>query len=149
MSLAYQYDLKGYYAGPIESYGLLPNNATFTAPTEEEGYIPRWNGKAWEQVEDHKGESGWINGEPHKIEAYGPYPEGWSATPPEPTQEEKNAARIAEIKAELVQLDNESVRALRAILNEKGTDADKTKLAELEAQAEGLRAELETLGVEE
>lgn len=145
MALAYQYDLKGYYAGPIEAYELLPNNATFTPPTEQEGYIPRWSGKAWEQVENHKGERGWLNGEPHKIESYGPYPEGWRATPPEPTQEEKDAARIAEIKAELVQLDNESVRALRAILNEKGTDEDKIKLAELEAQAEDLRGELAAL----
>lgn len=145
MATAYQYDMNGYYAGKIEDHGLLPNNATSTMPEQQEGYIPRWNGTAWEQVENHKGEEGWLDGKPHKIEEYGPYPDGWSATEPEKSQQEKDAARITEIKAQLTSLDNESIRALRAIANDKGTDEDKAKLAELETQAEGLRAELATL----
>lgn len=45
------------------------------------------NGK-WGYVEDHKGKSGYVNGEPHEIKEYGPLPEGWSDTPPPPTTEE-------------------------------------------------------------
>lgn len=88
MATAYQYDMHGYYAGKIEDHGLLPNNATSTMPEQQEGYIPRWNGAAWEQVENHRGEEGWLDGKPHKIGSYGPYPDGWSATEPEKSQEE-------------------------------------------------------------
>ena len=88
MVKCYQYTADGYYAGEAEDYGLLPNNATRTAPTVVEGKVPRWTGTEWEQVEDHKGESGYVNGQPHTINAYGPLPDGWSDTPPPPTTEE-------------------------------------------------------------
>lgn len=94
MALAYQYDADGYYAGPAEDYGLLPNNATYTSPREREGHIPRWNGEAWVQVENHKGEQGWLNDEPHTIKEYGPLPAGWSATAPEKSAAEKQAELI-------------------------------------------------------
>ncbi|MCL1939524.1 MAG: hypothetical protein FWG04_02550 [Desulfovibrionaceae bacterium] len=82
MTKVYLYDASGYFAGVDEDHGLLPNNATRTAPEVLEGFIPRWNGEAWEQEEDHKGEQGWVNGEPHTIIEYGPLPSGWSADPP-------------------------------------------------------------------
>ena len=88
MVKCYQYTADGYYAGEAEDYGLLPNNATHTAPTVAEGKIPRWDGEKWEQVEDHKGKSGYVNGQPHEIKEYGPLPDGWSITPPAPTNEE-------------------------------------------------------------
>lgn len=88
MAKAYQYDMYGYYAGEIEDHGLLPNNATHALPEQQEGYIPRWDGAAWEQVENHRGEEGWLNGKPHKIEEYGPYPDGWSAIEPKKSREE-------------------------------------------------------------
>ncbi len=88
MASAYQYDMHGYYAGKIEDHGLLPSNATATMPEQREGYIPRWNGSAWEQVENHRGEAGWLNGTPRKIGDYGPYPDGWSAIEPEKSREE-------------------------------------------------------------
>lgn len=50
--------------------------------------IARWNDKVWEQVEDHKGKSGYVNGVPTEIKEYGPLPDGWSDTPPAPTIEE-------------------------------------------------------------
>ena len=55
MAIAYQYDINGFYAGAAEDYGLLPNNATHTAPELREGFIPRWTGESWEQVENHMG----------------------------------------------------------------------------------------------
>lgn len=88
MATAYQYTADGYYAGEVDDYGILPNNATRTAPTLKKGFVPCWTGKKWEQVEDHKGESGYVNGQPHTINEYGPLPEGWSDTPPPPTIEE-------------------------------------------------------------
>lgn len=88
MAKAYQYTADGYYAGEVDDYGILPNNATYTAPTFKKGFIPCWNGEKWGQVEDHKGESGYVNGQPHEIKEYGPLPEGWSDTPPPPTIEE-------------------------------------------------------------
>ena len=88
MATAYQYTADGYYAGEVDDYGILPNNATRTAPTLKKGFVPCWDGKKWGQVEDHKGESGYVNGQPHEIKEYGPLPEGWSDTPPAPTIEE-------------------------------------------------------------
>lgn len=85
MTKCYQYTADGYYAGEVEDYGLLPNNATRTVPTLKKGFVPRWTGKKWEQIENHKGKSGYVNGQPHEIKEYGPLPEGWSDTPPPPT----------------------------------------------------------------
>lgn len=94
MAIAYQYDAGGYYVCPVEDYGILPNNATYTEPREREGHIPRWNGEAWVQVENHLGKEGYLNGEAHTIREYGPLPTGWSLTPPPPTLEEaKDKAR--------------------------------------------------------
>ncbi len=100
--IAHQYDSDGYYAEPIEDFGLLPNNSTHVKPVLLAGFIPRWDGKAWQQVENHKDEEGYLNGEPYRIKDYGPYPEGFSLTPPEPpkpTLEELKARAIAQIDA--------------------------------------------------
>lgn len=97
MPIAYQYTADGYYAGSAEDYGLLPNNATRTAPDVRKGFVPRWNGSAWEQIEDHKGKEGYVNGEPHTIMTYGPLPEGWSDTPPPPTKDESATQKLAEV----------------------------------------------------
>lgn len=88
MPKCYQYTADGYYAGEAEDYGLLPNNATHTVPTLKKGFVPRWTGKKWEQIEDHKGKSGYVNGQPHEVKEYGPLPEGWSDIPLPPTTEE-------------------------------------------------------------
>lgn len=99
MAKCYQYTADGYFAGEAEDYGLLPNNSTRTAPTIVEGKIPRWTGKKWEQVEDHKGKSGYVNGQPHEIKEYGPLPKGWSDTPPPPSLSDAQAAKAASIVA--------------------------------------------------
>ena len=99
MAKCYQYTADGYFAGDTEDYGLLPNNSTRTAPTIVEGKIPRWTGKKWEQVEDHKGKSGYVNGQAYTINAYGPLPDGWSDTPPPPSLADAQSAKRAEINA--------------------------------------------------
>jgi hypothetical protein len=98
--LEYQFDQNGYYIGASENPGTLPShNCTFTAPVLMTGYIPKWNGSAWEQVENHRGEKGWGNGVETEVAEYGPLPEGWSDTPPPPTLEEAKAAKLTEISA--------------------------------------------------
>lgn len=99
MAKAYQYTTDGYFAGEVDDYGILPNNATRTAPTVVEGTVPRWTGKKWEQIEDHKGKSGYVNGQPHTINEYGPLPEGWSDMPPAPELADAKAAKQAEISS--------------------------------------------------
>lgn len=143
MAKAYRYTLPdGYFAGAVEDHGLLPSNATYEAPEEIEGFIPRWNGSAWEQVENHKGKEGYLDGQPYTIKNYGPLPEGWSDTPPPPTPEELAERRKGEILARLTEIDAASVRPLRAIAQEEATQDDTDKLAALDAEAAALRAEL-------
>lgn len=99
MPKCYQYTADGYYAGEAEDYGILPNNATRTAPTLKKGFVPRWTGKKWEQIEDHKGKNGYVNGQPHEIKEYGPLPDGWSDTPPPPTLTDVQTAKRQEINS--------------------------------------------------
>lgn len=54
----------------------------------KDGYIQMVDGNRWKYCEDHKGKSGYVNGQPHTINEYGPLPEGWSDTPPPLTTEE-------------------------------------------------------------
>lgn len=101
MAIVYQCDASGYFVGETEDYGgPLPNNAVRVVPQIQEGYIPRWTGKGWEQVENHKGEEGFVDGKSYTIKEYGPLPEGWSDTPPPPTLDEAKAAKIAAIDAQ-------------------------------------------------
>jgi len=53
--------------------------------------------------------------------------------------------RRAEVLAELAAIDAASARPLRAILVGSATDEDRQRLAELDAQAATLRAELDAL----
>ena len=72
MAKVYQYDANGYYAGEGDSYGgPLPNNSTYMAPLLKSGFIPHWNGETWDQVENHKGKQGWLDGQPYIIKDYG------------------------------------------------------------------------------
>ena len=65
--------------------------------------------------------------------------------PPAPSQEELTQQRIKEIQSLLTANDLASVRPLRAKLAGTATEADDARLAELEEQAQALRAELVTL----
>ena len=105
----YQYNHEGYYVGITTDYcGFKPVNATYNPPIVQEGFIPRWTGKAWEQVEDHRGIEYWLPGDDWQTPARvmkepGPLPDGAVLTRPEkpaPTLEEAKAAKIASIDAE-------------------------------------------------
>jgi hypothetical protein len=70
----------------------------------------------------------------------------WLADPPPPSLEELAAARRAKILARLAEIDAVSIRPLRAIAQGEATQADRDKLAALDAEAAELRAELAGLG---
>jgi hypothetical protein len=61
------------------------------------------------------------------------------------TESGVNPQRRQEIRDRLLAIDAESVRPLRAIVKDEATDFDRTKLAELEAEAAQLRQELAAL----
>lgn len=72
-----------------EPVWLQPSMSLCIAPGEiTEGFVWRVAGDAWEEVEDHRGEKGYLDGQPHTITELGPLPDGWSDTPPPPTHEE-------------------------------------------------------------
>lgn len=57
MSIVYQHDNEGCYAGQCDDYnGPLPHNCVRTAPPALpwDHLWPRWNGAAWEMIEDHR-----------------------------------------------------------------------------------------------
>ena len=131
---------------------MMPPNSTMTPPEIREGFVPVWNGEAWDYVEDHRGEKGWVNRAPVKIKELGPLPDGFVTNAPEPTPEELSKLRKQEILAELDRIDRASSRALRAVLvaqsaGQEPDAADVERLAGYEALAKGLRAELTRLGV--
>ena len=130
------------HSAPANPGTFAPAHAVRTAPTVKKGFWPCMKNGTWEQVEDHRGKQGYVNGEAFTVKEPGPLPEGWSDTPPPPTLEEAVKKRKGEIQAELDALDRASIRSLRAIMKGAGTDFDTKKLAELDAQAKGLREEL-------
>lgn len=131
---------------------LMPPHCTTVKPDTREGYVPVWDGHAWEYVEDHRGEKGWVNRVPVEIKELGPLPDGFATDEPEPTPEEQAELRRQEILAELDRIDRASSRALRAVLTaqsagQEPVSADVEKLAEYEASAKALRVELAGLEV--
>lgn len=115
----YKYNDNGEYIGteealldPLETEQqgkniyLLPANATFTAPTEQQvGYVNVWNGTAWEQVEDNRGVEYWLPEDTYgaparEMKELGALPEGATTTPPEKTLDELKADKLAALKAE-------------------------------------------------
>ena len=122
---------------------LPPDNALRIEPPEHgENQWPGESKGAWVLIADYRDKQGFIDGEPHTINDFGPLPESWSDTAPPPDPEELRQARRAEILAELAEIDRQSVRPLRAIAKGTATDEDQERLAGLEARAEELRAEL-------
>lgn len=84
---------------------LLPANATFAAPTFKDGFVPIWNGEAWEQVEDNRGKEYWLAddtyGTPaHEMKELGAFPADAVFTAPEKTLEQVKSEKINALKAE-------------------------------------------------
>jgi hypothetical protein len=65
---------------------------------------------------------------------------------PVPPPRDEKAERTTEILTRLSQIDREAIRPMRAALAGTSTMYDTDKLAELEQEADELRAELSTMG---
>ena len=57
----------------------------------------------------------------------------------------ENERRVQEIKQRLSEIDTESIRPLRATVDGSATEFDTQKLATLEAEAQALRVEMNSL----
>lgn len=84
---------------------LLPADATFSAPTLQEGYVSVFKEGAWENIEDNRKKEYWLPEDKYgaparEMKELGPLPEGAMLTAPERTLDEVKAAKIAELKAE-------------------------------------------------
>lgn len=105
----------------------LPAYCTDVAPPEAQaGYSRVWIDGSWQQVEDHRGETGYLNGVATTITALGPLPNSWSVTAPAPSAEEAMAAKISALDA-----------VLQAALDAARTDLLTATLAD---DAEGIAA---------
>ncbi len=80
------FDAAGIYTGsaPANPGSTAPQNALRLAPPARSGHWPVLNsaGDGWELREDHRGDEGFINGVPARVESLGPLPPGWSGAPP-------------------------------------------------------------------
>ena len=98
MAKSYQHDHEGYFVCETDDCGgFLPAGAVYNKPVLQNGFIPKWDGAEWKQVETHKGEEGYVDGVAFTIKTHGAYPDGWSSTPPPLTLEEVRTAKLAEI----------------------------------------------------
>jgi hypothetical protein len=127
------------YEGAImQDYDEPPEHATLEAPESEPNTYPIWATDAWTYTPDYRGQWIYKEGEtPQKITELGPIPDGWSLTPPVYTPDPN-----LEVKQQLIYIDQQSVRSLRAIAAGTAMEADVDKLHTLENEAIELRKEL-------
>lgn len=84
---------------------LLPANATFVAPTTQEGYVSVFKEDTWENLEDNRGKEYWLPEDKYgaparEMKELGPLPEGAMLTAPERTLDEVKADKVQSLKAE-------------------------------------------------
>jgi hypothetical protein len=121
-----------------------------------QGKHPAFKDGSWVLIDDHRNESGYVNGQPFTIKDYGPYPDGWSTTPPPPTPEQIKQEAINQCLGKLAELDAKSTRTIRSIevLRYRQSNGENVTselaseiafLGNLENQAQETRAELAAL----
>ena len=85
-------------------YGTgLPNNSTYEAPSaisQQEGFIPHWDGTKWIQAENHKGKTVWEDGIEKEWKEYGALPENVKLTAPAKTLAETKESKKKSINQE-------------------------------------------------
>lgn len=147
--VAYCYDDDGIYThtepfsiDPLESehacsvVWLQPANSLTAVPGKpREGYAQQRAGNAWEEVEDHRGREIFVDGVPFTVKKCGPLPEGWSDTPPPPTNEELFARLRMLRDTRLRDNDAKIAQITRRMRNGEETKAE---LATLDAYADAL-----------
>ena len=83
---------------------LLPADATFIAPTLQEGYVSVFKEGVWENLEDNRGKEYWLKADAYgtparKMETLGALPTDAVFTPPQKTLEQVKQEKIIELKA--------------------------------------------------
>ena len=145
MPTLYFFDDSGAYASRAYQetpFAAVPAGATMVAPAFAPGFLPVWDGEAWRNVEDHRGERGWVDGAFTIVSGIGPLPAGWEQAPPTPAGNALTTSRRAEILARLAELAAASIRPLRAIADGTAVQADRDRLTALDVEAAGLREDL-------
>ena len=84
---------------------LLPADATFSAPTLQQGYVSVFKEGAWENIEDNRGKEYWLSEDKYgaparEMKELGPLPEGAMLTAPERTLDEVKADKVQSLKTE-------------------------------------------------
>jgi hypothetical protein len=115
------------------SYIIVYNNNLYHVPNSG-GWIDRTEAVQWQDVNAYAIEN------PTQVSPDPDDPAIPKPVPP-PTVEEQ----IAILKSELYSIDMASIRPLRAIVDGAGEDTDKTRLDELEQQAEDIRSQIKAL----
>lgn len=82
---------------------LLPADATFSAPTLQEGYVSVFKEGAWENIEDNRGKEYWLQDDVYgtparKMETLGALPTDAMFTPPKKMLEQVKQEKIIELK---------------------------------------------------
>jgi hypothetical protein len=139
---------------PVDNFISVDGKAlffTFLAP--QEMHALQWhNGSG--HIEYSDGRSNAVLTADEYATAVTPYVQAWEEEKARleeeanrlPTPEELVAVRKAEILAQLMEIDADSIRPLRAIADGTATDFDREKLAALDSEAADLREELAGLG---
>lgn len=163
-----EHALRPYTCALQRNPGFLPSTDSLEEQPEfVPGFWPCEKNGRWIQIEDHRerntatgfsdevaqaGTEYWLPGDSwrtpsRKMQEIGPLPEGYLLERPEKTESEKKEQQLAEIVNRLMEIDMESSRPLRALVNGSGTDADRAKLVRLDAEALRLREEIAALSV--
>lgn len=112
--IVYQTDpVTGEYRGPLTldegdlsprdpGVYLIPGGCVVAAPPKvSAGHAAIWRGEAWELIEDHRGETVYLDGIQTEITELGPIPDGATAEPPPPAEADNWATLRAERDARL------------------------------------------------
>lgn len=116
---------------------LVSANCTLEKPLKATANkVNVWEDGAWVLKDDYRGQDVQVLGSTVTIEEIGVTPESLEPTAEEQAEYDKQV-RIGEIKQRLARIDFETIRPLRA--------GETDRVAELEAEAETLRTELQGL----
>jgi hypothetical protein len=128
-----------------------PENATDISPDMNEypSKKPVWNGETWNYLEDHRGRYVYdTNNTRVLITELGSLPEGYSLTyreSEEQIQRKNTLLEIQNYKSQLVDIDEKSIRALRADRTGGAISEDYEILNKLENDAINIRNKLSKL----
>lgn len=116
------------HSAPANLGTLAPANALRgDKPTASEGYWPGESSGSWIDIEDHRGTQGWLNKGPYTIRDFGPLPDGFTTTEPEPDPVTPTSADLSRENQRRIGMSKLSQQAERKVVT--GQDIDEAVLA--------------------